>query len=121
MTRHSPIDSDLDDIVIAYEHGDVLIFDSIDGAERYVEPIDVENDEYIFYNGRAQLLTAVVVKNPKGYKRVKIQTPSTGPSSEPELRKILTRLLSFEGYDEDNLLDKTLNTLIRESLKFRRE
>lgn len=43
------------------ENGDVTKFDSIEEAEAYMEPIDVEHGEYVVSDAEGKQLVAVVV------------------------------------------------------------
>jgi hypothetical protein len=36
--------------IVVLESGDVLFFRSLSCAKRYLEPIDIRNDEYIAYD-----------------------------------------------------------------------
>lgn len=44
--------------VIADNHGDLLIFESVSKAEAYIEAIDVLNNEYVLYDSEGRLLDA---------------------------------------------------------------
>lgn len=120
MTEDFGTDSDLANIVIAEEHGDVLVFDSILSAERYIEPIDVRNNEYVFYDGLAQSLEATVEKDARGFENVKINLPDIPQLFESDLRRILTRLLTSAGVDKAEIEKKELSDLVKESLRFKR-
>lgn len=43
------------------ENGDVTTFDSIEEAEAYMEPVDVEHGEYVVSDAAGKQLLAVVV------------------------------------------------------------
>jgi len=109
----------MSEIVIAYEHGDILIFDSRERAEKYLEPIDVKNDEYILYNGDGKRLIANVVRDSNGIDRTVIFEDRVDNSAQDELREILTRLLTLSGFDLDSLKNMTLSELVSVSLKFK--
>ena len=36
--------------IVIDEHGDISIFPSVEAAARYMEPIDVRNNEYVAYD-----------------------------------------------------------------------
>ena len=40
--------------------GDVLVFESVRDATRYIEPIDVTNNEYVGYDSEGRLLNLTV-------------------------------------------------------------
>ena len=47
--------------VLAYEHGDIDIFETLKDAELYLEPIDIKNQEYeIFYENGFRINGTVV-------------------------------------------------------------
>jgi hypothetical protein len=46
--------------VFADEHGDLSVFDSVDAMDRQIEAIDVENDEYEFFDAEGRRLAAHV-------------------------------------------------------------
>lgn len=119
MTDHFGIDSELSNVVIAYEHGDVIVFGSIFAAERYLEPIDVRNEEYILYNGNARRLIPNVEVDSGSIERVVITFDENEPLHTSELREILTGLLTFAGEKVEILEQMSLEHLVLESLKFR--
>ncbi|MUV14522.1 hypothetical protein [Noviluteimonas gilva] len=45
--------------IIIDEHGDVSVFESVEAAARYIEPIDVRNNEYVAYDSAGYLLRLV--------------------------------------------------------------
>jgi hypothetical protein len=42
--------------IVINEHGDVSLFATVPSAEQYLEPIDVENNEYIGYDALGRKL-----------------------------------------------------------------
>jgi hypothetical protein len=46
--------------VFADEHGDLSIFDSVEAMDRQIEAIDVENDEFEFFDAEGRRLAADV-------------------------------------------------------------
>jgi len=42
--------------IVINEHGDVMIFATLQSAEQYLEPIDVENNEYLGYDALGRKL-----------------------------------------------------------------
>ena len=95
------------------ESGNVLVFRSIEEAERYIEPIDVINREYIGYDSigrRLQLLVADA-------NRVKIQSAEIEPEHTDELKEVLTRFLSLVGVSQSWLLDAPLEKLVAKMLE----
>lgn len=45
--------------IIINEHGDISLFPSVEAAARYVEPVDVRNNEYIAFDSAGFLLQLV--------------------------------------------------------------
>jgi hypothetical protein len=45
--------------IIIDEHGDITLFPSVETAARYVEPMDVRNNEYVAYDSAGFLLQLV--------------------------------------------------------------
>ena len=45
--------------IVIDEHGDISLFSSVESAARYVEPMDVRNNEYIAYDSAGFLLKLV--------------------------------------------------------------
>jgi len=46
--------------VFADDHGDLSVFDSVEAMDRQIEAIDVENDEYEFFDAEGRRLAADV-------------------------------------------------------------
>jgi hypothetical protein len=46
--------------IIIDNHGDMLFFDTIQQAEKYLEPIDVRNQEYAVYDSAGMKLRQVI-------------------------------------------------------------
>jgi hypothetical protein len=76
--------------ILINEHGDVSTFASVEEAEAYMEPIDVEHGEYVVTDADGQrLLVAVVVEETPLFwgfwktrvKKVRIADPTAGARS----------------------------------------
>lgn len=48
-------------IIVIEQGGDIEIFQTVRDAEMYLEPLDVENNEYVIYDSEGRLLTATLV------------------------------------------------------------
>ena len=70
--------------IIVSEHGEVVVFESIETAARGLEPIDVRNGEYIAYDSEGFLLT-LVASEP----RITISGRLDQPARPEELRQAL--------------------------------
>jgi hypothetical protein len=79
--------------IIANSHGDILVFGSIDYAQRYMEPIDVLNNEYDIYDSEAFSLRANVVKQGKR-ERVILEKVEPPVQNLQEVERILRRFLT---------------------------
>ena len=99
--------------VIVDENGSVNVFDSIEAAERYLEPIDVENDEYIAYDSEGRLLKLIPV-----HPGIRIESAENEPNHKPELHRVLVEFLSHIEGDGDELRDTTLSDLVTRALKY---
>lgn len=93
--------------------GDVLVFDSIRSAERYIEPIDVANNEYVGYDGEGRLLQLAVIKK----RQVSIESAESEPKHSDELRRTLVRFLLRLGESEGWLSNASLQDLVTRMMK----
>jgi hypothetical protein len=102
--------------IVVSEHGDVSVFASVETAARKLEPIDVENGEYVAYDGDGFLLQ-LVPTHPKvtigGRMPLPARTeelhdlingffervePGTGPGSAASLQELLVHFIQRFGY-----------------------
>lgn len=85
--------------IIVYGHGDVSIFESVEYAEQYLEPIDVKNKEYVVYDSKGHLLKLTVSKKELPFifgstefiETVRISAIGSGSDRSNELRKLLIK------------------------------
>ena len=103
--------------IIVSNFGDVLIFDSIEKAERYIEPIDVDNNEYIAYDSEGHLLHLV---NLPRY-QVAIEPAETEPNHANELREILMDFLARTGVSKSWLSRASLQELVKKGMEYTTE
>jgi hypothetical protein len=101
--------------IFVYQPNDLCVFESVKAAERYVEPIDVKNNEYIFYDAEGAVLRAMVVKDFLGIERTEICEEPTQPDEPAELRKILSDFLTFVGHPKSDLEIMSLEDLVSKS------
>ena len=99
--------------IILNEHGSIDVFQSTEAAEIYMEPIDVENGEYVAYDSEGRLLR-IVPTSP----RVTIETAELEPSHQDEVRALLVRLLTHLGVPKEELLNLSLGALVKRSLQY---
>ncbi len=116
--------------IVVYDHGDVSIFESAEDAENYLEPIDVEREEYVAYDSEGYLLRlAVNVKSrriwgilPIREKGVVLQEIAPRQERLAELRQILKDYLSYPRFKvpSDWIAEATLEELIGKAKKLQR-
>ena len=81
--------------IVVDEHGDLCIFETVEAAERYLEPIDVRNEEFICYDSEARLLLCDVDES-YWVERVVIRPVEPQQKCEEELMgKLRSFLYSF--------------------------
>jgi hypothetical protein len=93
--------------------GDVMFFRSLEGAQSYLEPIDVKNGEHVAYDREGRLLELGVERvpsrswlgRPTWRERVVVDCAERDPAHVGELRQALTRYL---GHLDSSSLDETL-------------
>jgi hypothetical protein len=107
--------------IIANNLGDVLIFESITKAERYIEPIDVKNGAYVIYDSEGRLLEASVVKKKIMGERVVLKDREQAPEHQAELRDLLIEFLSTLGESKESLAACSLSQLVEKGLQFKTE
>lgn len=93
------------------ERGELLFFRSVADAEAYLEPVDVEQEEYVAYDSQGARLSLAVVRREHstlaGLWRfpvscVAVREPS-GERQEQELRRLLLDFLERLGEDRSRL------------------
>jgi hypothetical protein len=97
------------------ERGDVSVFESVEDAEHYIEPIDVANNEYVGYDSEGRLLQLTVTDA----NRVNIRSAESVPRHAAELRKALTWFLSYVGVSENWLSNASLQELVEKMLEYK--
>jgi len=103
--------------IFVYEPNDLDVFESVEAAERYIEPIDVKNDEFTFFDSEGRVLNASVVIDTKGIERTVIDD-TEDQFNKSELKRILVDFLMYLGYSESELSGLQLSQLVCESLKY---
>ena len=111
--------------IFVYEHGDLNIFETVEDLENYLEPIDVENDEYIAYDGSGHLLKLKVKDmyrpsflGPIKSKGVRIEEYRNRVDRTIELKNVLIDVLKNTGKfwknDQEHSLEELIKKVIRE-------
>jgi hypothetical protein len=107
--------------IIVCENGDINIFDSKEDAESYMEPIDVENGEFIVFDAEGKtLLPDVFTEKANGLfgffggriKKVKIKSDNFVPENVDILRSQLTNFLLKLNSDIQLSSSASINELI---------
>lgn len=100
--------------IIVSEGGDTDIFETIEAAERYLEPYDIEI--LTAYDSQGRLLTLLPTSP-----RITIESAELTPSHARNLRQVLLRFLKDVGDTADDLPQWTLDHLVALALKYKTE
>jgi hypothetical protein len=106
--------------VILWNNGDIVVFETVADAQRYVEPVDVQNGEYKAFDAKGQSLeligetrrTGRIFRHESAAVVIRESQPP-GPHRD-ELRRILVDVLIRRGTPKAELLERSLATLIDE-------
>ena len=100
--------------VIISESGDVDVFESVEDAEKYLEPVDVRAGRFVAFDseGRSLLLYPT---SP----RISIALAEETPSHAEELSVLLKRFLGQVGVAHPSLESDSLPELIEKSLVYK--
>ena len=101
--------------IIVHENGDVLVFDSVEKAETYLEPIDVLNGEYTTYDSVGILLKLSVIDK---LKKVRIEVYEPIENCHDELMEILRNFFLRVGIEADSINNASLQQLVEKSREF---
>jgi hypothetical protein len=96
--------------IIVDDNGDINAFDTIDSAEKYLEPYDVDREDCAVYDGDGQRLRLRLESRPFHH-RVRL-TPSGEPPHAEALRERLTRFLVAIGESRESFASGSLSELI---------
>ena len=112
--------------IILDENGNLLFFRSIDIAERYMEPEDIKNNEYIAYDGEGRLLKLELAENERSiffgfFKvtqfKVKILSTERIPSHKQELEQKLLEFLQKISEDNKHDIKNSLAILLPRAIE----
>ena len=98
--------------IFVNDDGDFLIFESVELAERYLEPW--ESDLFTAYDCEGHFLCLVPFRS-----LVRIQLAETEPSHIDELRHILINFFAQVGIDKGWLESASMRELIHKSLEYK--
>jgi hypothetical protein len=100
--------------IIVDEQGTAMIFESTEDAERYLEPIDVRNNEYVAYDSEGRLLRLIPTTP-----HITIESAELEPRHSNEVRELLENLLAYTGVAVDTLRRESLQNLVLKSLEYK--
>jgi hypothetical protein len=100
--------------IIIDERGDTDIFETVEDAERYIEPIDAEHKVLVGYDSEGCLL-----RLDPAFPRVTIRAMESEPSHAAELREVLIKFLANIGIDKGELLKEPLSNLIARAVQYK--
>jgi len=100
------------------EMNDILIFESKELAENYIEPIDLINGDVRLLDSEGRLLDAV--PHPK-LNSIIINDNDSKATHSKELKNQIIKFLTIvdDCIDKDNLRDKSLDSLVQMTLKYK--
>jgi hypothetical protein len=101
--------------IIVHDPGDIDVFDSIESAERYLEPIDVEENILLVAFDSVGRLLRLLPTTP----RVTIEAAEEVPNHAEQVRELLIKFLKDCRSTEPNLSSLTLAELVQKSLAFK--
>lgn len=101
--------------IIADNFGDLLIFNTIESAQGYLEPIDVRSNEYVVYDSEGRLLRALASSDSGP---VTIEDAEKVPTHQTALRGALISFLSQVGERREDLVQRPLHELVSLGLKY---
>lgn len=99
------------------EPNDVLIFETKEKAERYIEAIDLLNGNCLLVDAEGRLLNASPHKNGS----IIIDPNFSEPTYQNELRKVLIDFFKAVGEDKDWVDKAILSELVEKSLAYKTE
>lgn len=99
--------------VIVDETGPIYIFESVEYAERYLEPIDVEDNRYVAFDSEGRLLRLLPT-----HPRISIEAAEEVPNHGEVVRELLIQFLKNCGSVDPNLSSLSLQELAKRSLAF---
>ena len=100
--------------IIVDESGDTDVFDSIEAAAIYLEPIDVEDNIFVAFDSTGRLLRLLPTTP-----QITIEAAEEVPNHAERLRELLIKFLNDCRSSEPNLSSLTLPELVEKSLAFK--
>ena len=100
--------------IIVDETGPIYVFDSIEAAAIYLEPIDVEDNIYVAFDSTGRLLRLLPTTP-----QITIEAAEEVPNHTEQVREILIKFLKRFHPTDPNLSNLTLRELVEKSLAFK--
>ena len=108
--------------IIVEEHGDLLVFQDVESACLYLEPVDVLNSEYVAYDAEGLIVELSItekIQQSKVFGETKIESVEISQSGVAENRsgELLKKISDYlyrvgqEGIDEDQSLHQLVARL----------
>jgi len=105
--------------IFVYEPDDLDVFESLDSAQLKVEPIDVKDNAFLYFDSEGTILEASVVRDHRGIELTVIHESNPTEFNQPALTRILKDFLIALDYPSDQLDAMPLPELVMESLKYK--
>jgi hypothetical protein len=108
--------------IILDEKGDLSVYDSLEKLLKYVEPIDVRNQEYIVYDSEGRFLqlgtatTRILFGLLEGPEVVTFETEEPTPAQASELRACISDFLTRVCVDKEWVARASLAELVKKAL-----
>jgi hypothetical protein len=103
--------------IIASSSGDVLIFETVELAQGYIEPQDVEDNEYIVFDSEGRLLQLVL----RTQDEILVEQVETIPNHAAQLQQTLINFLSQIGISKEWLQQASLEQLVEKGMDYKTE
>jgi hypothetical protein len=105
--------------IFVFEPNDLTIFESVENAERYIEPPEVRDGSLFFYDSEGRVLEGSVYKDSRGIELCRISEGKECKFVPDTLREVISSSLELLGYSREDLDRMDLSRLADESLKFK--
>ena len=99
--------------IIVDETGYITVFETIEYAERYLEPIDVEEERFVAFDSTGRLLRLTATP-----RSVHVEAAEEVPNHAEVVRELLIEFLNTYVPNDPQLSSLSLEELARRSLAF---
>ena len=104
--------------IFVYEPDDLDIFATLSDAERKIEPIDVLNGGFAYYDAEGRVLSASVQSDASGVERTVIRECGDERFEKSQLREILLNFLIACGVSKFEIENLSLEEMVGMSVEF---